>query len=183
MLMHNCLYAIHEKVVLPLWSMYLDIFFSGMISGFRARGEILDFDGPQNLQSTLLITTSHFETFRILWRLSFDKEDKITIVIQRSLPAALVILTLSFFVLMMVETRSTGDRAQIWKSSPLAFMIHGLEVHNELHDSLFLEDINDMKYAAKRIQVRLATTTRVLNSWALRMSVWRKGHYSPTLSW
>ncbi len=43
-------------------------------------------------------------------------------------------------------------------------MIHGLEVHNELHDSLFLEDINDMKYAAKRIQVRLATTTRVLNS-------------------
>jgi len=85
-------------------------------------------------------------------------------VIQRSLPAALVILTLSFFVLMMVETRSTGDRAQIWKSSPLAFMIHGLEVHNELHDSLFLEDINDMKYAAKRIQVRLATTTRVLNS-------------------
>jgi len=66
MLMHNCLYAIHEKVVLPLWSMYLDLFFSGMISGFRARGEILDFDGPQNLQSTLLITTSHFETFRIL---------------------------------------------------------------------------------------------------------------------
>ncbi len=61
---------------------------------------------------------------------------------------------------MMVETRSTGDRAQIWKSSPLAFIIHGLEAHNELHDSLFLEDITDMKYAAKRIQVRLATTTR-----------------------
>jgi len=77
-----------------------------------------------------------------------------------SLPAALIILTLSFFVLMMVETRSTGDRAQIWKSSPLAFIIHGLEAHNELHDSLFLEDITDMKYAAKRIQVRLATTTR-----------------------
>jgi len=61
---------------------------------------------------------------------------------------------------MMVETRPTGDRAQIWKSPSLAFMIHGLEAHNELRDSLFLEDINDMQYAAKRIRVRLATTTR-----------------------
>ena len=160
MLMHNCLYAIHEKVVLPLWTMYLVHLFSGRISGFRARGEILDFDGPQNLQSTLVIITSHFETFSILWRLSFDKKDKITIVIQRSLSAALVILTLSFFVLMMVETRLTENRAQIWKSSLLAFIYHGLEAHNELHDSLFLEDINDMEYAVKRIQVRLATTTQ-----------------------
>ncbi len=52
MLTHNCLYAIHEMIVLrvPLWTMYLDHFFPGMISGFRTRGEILVFDGPQNLQ-------------------------------------------------------------------------------------------------------------------------------------
>lgn len=66
MLTQNCLYDIHEMIVVPLLTMYLDLFFSGMISGFRARGEILDFDGPQNLQSTLVIITSHFETFPIL---------------------------------------------------------------------------------------------------------------------
>ncbi len=66
MLTQNRLYDIHEMIVVPLLTMYLDLFFSGMISGFRARGEILDFDGPQNLQSTLVIITSHFETFPIL---------------------------------------------------------------------------------------------------------------------
>lgn len=66
MLTQNRLYDIHEMIVVPLLTMYLDLFFPGMISRFRARGEILDFDGPQNLQSTLVIITSHFETFPIL---------------------------------------------------------------------------------------------------------------------
>jgi len=36
MLTQNCLYDIHEMIVLPLLTMYLDLLFPGMISGFRA---------------------------------------------------------------------------------------------------------------------------------------------------
>lgn len=42
-----------------------------------------------------------------------------------ALPAALVVLTLLFFIAMIIQTRPTGNRAQIWKSSPLALMYHG----------------------------------------------------------
>ena len=42
-----------------------------------------------------------------------------------ALPAALVVLTLLFFIVMIIQTRPTGNRAQIWKSSPLALIYHG----------------------------------------------------------
>ena len=42
-----------------------------------------------------------------------------------ALPATLVVVTLLFFIVMIIQTRPTGNRAQIWKSSPLALIYHG----------------------------------------------------------
>ena len=64
---------------------------------------------------------------------------------------------------MVIETRPTGERAQIWKSSPLAFIFHGLEDPNRLHQNRPLEEVSDMEHTARGIMVRLANTDRGVN--------------------
>lgn len=61
-----------------------------------------------------------------------------------ALPAALVVMTLLFFIVMIIQTRPTGNRAQIWKSSPLALIYHGkprLPSHSLLHRTIRVEMI------------------------------------------
>ena len=56
-------------------------------------------------------------------------QDKTCIAIRwpwLAFPAALVLLTLTFVVIVVLETRPTGARPDIWKSSPLALLYHGL---------------------------------------------------------
>jgi len=64
---------------------------------------------------------------------------------------------------MVIETRPTGERAQIWKSSPLAFIFHGLEEPNRLHENRPLEEVSDMERTARSIVVRLANTDEGVN--------------------
>jgi hypothetical protein len=62
--------------------------------------------------------------------------DKVCISVQwpwLAFPTVLVLLTLLFFGLLIWETRPTGTRPQIWKSSPLPLLYHGL--HNPRQNS------------------------------------------------
>ena len=58
-------------------------------------------------------------------------------------PSILVLSTLVFFIAMIIDTRPTGNRVPIWKSSPLALVFHGLESPNGYH--IDVEDINGME--------------------------------------
>lgn len=70
-------------------------------------------------------------------------------------PIAFVLLTLIFFIAMIIDTRPTGDRAQIWKSSPLALIFHGLEPSN-VHQYEQADVVNDMDRLAEGMVVKLA---------------------------
>ena len=72
-------------------------------------------------------------------------------------PTALVLLTLAFFIAMLVESRPKAFKnALIWKSTPLALLFHGLELLDGRH--VDGDDVNGMKTMAKEITVRLETT-------------------------
>jgi hypothetical protein len=74
-------------------------------------------------------------------------------------PAALVLLTLAFFVAVLVETTHQRSRLD-WKSSSLALLFHGLDP--ETGDALRAppETSSEMKRAAERIKVRFKRTDR-----------------------
>ena len=71
-----------------------------------------------------------------------------------ALPTTLVLLTLTFFISMMIQTR----RTQIWKSSPLALPCHGLEAHDKLQDSVLVGHICEMEDLANNVSVKLDDT-------------------------
>ena len=72
------------------------------------------------------------------------------------LPAVLVLLTVIFFIAIIVDTRPTGNRAPIWKSSPLALLLHGFELPNK--PAANIDELNDMEELAKGIIVRFSST-------------------------
>lgn len=60
------------------------------------------------------------------------KEEKTCIAVRwpwLAFPTCLVLLTLAFFVVLVITTRPTDLRPAIWKSSPLALLYHGLSDH------------------------------------------------------
>lgn len=72
-------------------------------------------------------------------------------------PTALVLMTLTFFVAMLVESRPRAlKNASIWKSTPLALLFHGLERLDGRHGDG--DDVNGMETMAREITVRLETT-------------------------
>ena len=72
-------------------------------------------------------------------------------------PTALVLLTLTFFIAMLVESRPRAFKnASIWKSTPLALLFHGLELLDGRH--VDGDDVSDMETMAREITVRLETT-------------------------
>ena len=80
-------------------------------------------------------------------------------------PAALVLLTLLFFVAMIMEVGFTSDHGQNWKSSPLPLMFYGLEDHavnhHQGHSSGLLR-VQELEKTAKDMQVRLGPSE---NGW------------------
>ncbi len=76
-------------------------------------------------------------------------------------PSILVLLTMIFFIAIIIDTRPMGKRAPIWKSSPLALIFHGLELPNRHQKGV--DDINGMEELSKGITFRLGTTERGLN--------------------
>lgn len=67
----------------------------------------------------------------------------------------LVLLTLVFFIAMIINTRPTGNRVPIRKTSPLALVFHCFESPNR--HQMDMEDIEGMEEMAKCI-FRLSTT-------------------------
>lgn len=76
-------------------------------------------------------------------------------------PSALAFLTVTFFVLVLLETRPSQGRPHIWKSSPLALLYHGLirsdgrANNTEPTRASHVEDVGVMKQMAKSTVVRL----------------------------
>ena len=72
-------------------------------------------------------------------------------------PTALVLLTVTFFIAMLVESRPRACKnASIWKSTPLALLFHGLERLDGRHGDG--DDVIGMETMAREITVRLETT-------------------------
>ncbi len=189
MLAHGCLYAFDLFLDMSLWNSYLDYFFNGTINGaMDENGKIDPINGPQNLQTIYNYGNISFDRVNSTFH---DISDTMTTLVRQNghsnqskpafgavmrndtclqvrwgwlaLPAFLVLLTVIFFAAMVIETRPTGERAQIWKSSPLAFIFHGLEDPNRLHQNRPLEEVSDMEHTARGIMVRLANTDRGVN--------------------
>ena len=152
MVIRDCLYAVDMTFMNSLDG-YLVSLFSGNVTGpvVAPEAPLGEFSGPQALQAffnfgdvTLQrvddtfanITASLTNYIRQNSVANFStpalgvaSQDKTCIVVRWPwllFPATLVLLTLIFFVLTLLETRPTGTRPDIWKSSPLALLYHGL---------------------------------------------------------
>lgn len=76
-------------------------------------------------------------------------------------PSALVILTIIFFLAMIIDTRPTGGRIPVWKSSPLPLFFHGLASPSRAPK--VTNDLDGMEEAAKYTIVKLGATGQDLN--------------------
>lgn len=76
-------------------------------------------------------------------------------------PAVLVALTIVFFASLVIGSRHEQTHGQLWKSSPLPLMFHGL--HEETlreYDAGGSVKVSNMEKAAKEVHVRLNQTDR-----------------------
>ena len=183
MLANECLYVFDNLFVGDFWEYYLDGFFNGTVEGEApSPGSSIDvIKGPQSLQTIYNYGNVTFdrvnETFQNI-------SDSITSFIRQSkfsnwsnpaegvtmrdqvclsvrwpwlvLPAVLVLLTVIFFIAMIVDTRPNGNRALVWKFSPLALLFHGFELPNK--HAADIDELNDMEELAKGIIVRFSST-------------------------
>ena len=181
MLSHECLYILDNMFVGSLWSDYLDDFFQGTVEGEALLDSINDIKGPQNLQTLYNYGNVSFdrvnETFQnisksitkyirqnALGKWSNPAEgvvmhDQTCLSVRwpwLTFPAVLVLLTVIFFVAMMINTRPTRGRAPIWKSSLLALLFHGFEPRDKYR--AVVGDLSEMEELEKDIIVRLSPT-------------------------
>jgi hypothetical protein len=70
-----------------------------------------------------------------------------------TLPAALALFTLIFFMYTLVEI-ARCERHTNWKSSPLALLFHGLDKETQERYSR-IDDLDEMDEKAKEVNVRL----------------------------
>lgn len=182
MLVNECLYIFDNDFVGFLWKDYLDEFFNGTLEGGSLGfGSIDVIKGPQSLQT---IYNYGNVTFDRVDKIFHNISDSMTSFIRQSkilnwsnpaegvtmrdqvclsvrwpwlaLPAVLVLLTVIFLVAMIVDTRPTGNRAPIWKSSPLALLFHGFELPKK-HPAVPIDELDEMEDLAKGIVVRLCS--------------------------
>jgi hypothetical protein len=186
MFSHNCLYQWDSSFTAGLYGTYLDTFMDGTVSGLLGELGVNTYVGPQVIQTIYNYGNVTFDSMNSTFA---NISDAMTIYLRQNghinystpasgvvmhtqtclgvrwvwliFPAALVTLTLVFFVLMVISTRPTGDRAKIWKSSPLALIFHGLEhqpsTYREKYD---LNDIKGMEGLAKEKVVTLGVSEK-----------------------
>lgn len=179
----GCLYAIDETFVVSL-SEFLPYFFTGNVSGPAAvfyDEQIGDFSGPQVAQAVFNFGDVSFGRVSELFAnvtdsltnyirqngddnfsapaIGIARQEKACIAVRWPwllFPVALVLLTLIFFTLMVLETRPTGNRPEIWKSSPLALLYHGLDSPIS-KDGRDIRHMHEMQALAKSTTVQLDT--------------------------
>ena len=187
MLINECIYGIDSVIVLTLWDAYLKDLFQGTVEGDAGNsGAIEVLRGSQILQTIYNYGEVSFDrvdsTFQNIsdFMTSFFRQNSLpkysdpakgmvmhdrTCLSVRwawlAFPSTLVLLALGFLVTVIIDTRPIGNRAPIWKSSPLALVFHGLELANKHQTDV--GDINDMEKLAKDTIIRLGTTENGLN--------------------
>ena len=76
-------------------------------------------------------------------------------------PAALVCLTILFFVAMITKTRLGANQGHDWKSSPFPLLFHGLHEDTlDQYDSRKMVQVQDMAKAAEDVHVRLSPSEK-----------------------
>ncbi|KAF7510844.1 hypothetical protein GJ744_005944 [Endocarpon pusillum] len=196
MLVHGCLYGIQAFFDRGLL-LHLAATFSGTVSGSLWTEHpflVASYTGPQNLQRIYNYGNVSFERIsRVFGNIS----DSLTNYIRQNgdvnhsapafgvvmrdqtclqvrwgwlaFPAGLVLITLIFFAALVIDTRPTGTRAQVWKSSPLGLMFHGLKqpakylVHRQEGHDHNMNDIAGMESVAKGMIVRLEASEKGVN--------------------
>ncbi|MCJ1461150.1 hypothetical protein MMC28_011532 [Mycoblastus sanguinarius] len=184
MLAHECVYAIDMVITGSLWSDYLGTFFEGTVIGDGVDGLSTSLAGPQNLQTIYNYGNVSFAQVNSTFSNISDSisnylrqngnanhsaparglvmHDETCLHVRWSwvaFPATFVLFTLIFLVVTIIDTRPTGSRVQIWKSSPLALIFHGLEMSNtHLKDQKDVSEIGNMEDFARDIVVRLDPT-------------------------
>lgn len=181
---HGCQYSYWSASVRSIED-HIGALFSGNVSGVPYGTPFLDpsaLDGPAAVQAVYNFGDVSFERVdgivRNLTRalsnvvrvggmgdvgvpaLGQVNEEKTCIQIRwawMAYPAALVVLSLAFFVWMVVETRPRGVIEDAWKSSPLALLYHGLAMQMEDGRSQkeTLERVKEMETQARETAVRL----------------------------
>lgn len=186
MLVSECIYIIDNLLVVTLWETYLKDFFQATVEGDALdSGAIETLRGSQTLQTIYNYGDVSFDRVNRTFQnisdsiTSFFRQnslskyndpakgvvmhDRTCLSVQwawLAFPSILVLLTLIFFVAIIIDTRPMGNRAPIWKSSPLALAFHGLELPNR-HET-GVGDIEGMEALAKDMVVRLGTTEKGL---------------------
>ena len=183
MLERNCVYSVDGFLDSSLWSVFLKDFFNGTVKGLPSvaiQGDILRYDGPQNLQ---VIYNFGNVTFENIEQTFANISNSVTNYLRQngnvnhsepalgqvnqnrtcidvrwawlSFSVIQVMITLLFFTAMVVETSSKGNPVPIWKSSPLALLYHGFE-RQPTHAGG--ERLREMERAARGTLVSLGTT-------------------------
>ena len=187
MLQHGCLYTFDQGKDYTFGANYLNYFFNGTITQHTARDDKPQhYDGPECLQKIYNHGAVTFESLNSTFR---NISESITTYLRQScdinhsdpaigsvmhdetclqvrwvwlaFPSALVFATVLFFIVTVITTRPAKDGAQIWKSSPLALLLHGLKEPN--HHNVTYEGVQEMERIAENTIVRLATTEHGTN--------------------
>lgn len=181
MLAHECLYILDNIFVGDLWGEYLNDYFQGTVEGEALLDSLEVIKGPQNLQTIYNYGNVSFdrvnETFqnisnsitKFIRQNSLSKwsnpaegvvmHDQTCLSVRwpwLAFPAVLVLLTVIFFVAMIIDTRPSRSRAPIWKSSLLALLFHGFEPRDKYR--AVVGDLSEMEELEKGIIVRLSPT-------------------------
>lgn len=183
MLERSCVYSVDGFLDSSLWSMFLNGFFNGTVSGLPSiaiQGDILRYDGPQNLQ---VIYNFGNVTFQDIEQTFANISDSVTNYLREngnvnhsepalgqvnqnrtcinvqwawlSFAVIQVMITLLFFIGMVIQTRMDGNSVPVWKSSPLALLYHGFERQPNHTGG---ERLGEMERAAKNTLVSFETT-------------------------
>ncbi|KAI4160603.1 MAG: hypothetical protein LQ342_005624 [Letrouitia transgressa] len=183
MVERQCIYSIDYILDRSLWWTYLRSFFNGTVTAWRSfenDADVVDYRGPQNLQAIYNFGNVTFndinQTFQNISNsvtnylrqggnlyhgepaIGQEWHNRTCIEVRwawLAFPTVAVFLTLLFFVATVIYTRPTGNRPQIWKSSPLALLYHGLEQQPDVPG---VERLAEMEHAAKGTLVRLKST-------------------------
>lgn len=188
MLIRDCLYAADLTFMNSLEG-YIETLFTGTVTGPIVGPEepLGQFSGPQIIQSIFNfgditfdrmtesmanVTESLTNYMRQNGGANFSTpaagltaQNKTCIAVHwafLSFPAVLTLMTLVFFALMVLETRPTGARPEVWKSSPLALLYHGLAGQGV--SSPKEEVVRDMNHLGDMQELAAATRVRLVSS-------------------
>lgn len=186
MLVHECLYAFINLFIYDLWEGYMIDLFTGIVKGDTGHDSLLGIitriNGSEALQTIYNfgnvsfdrvnqvfdnISDSMTDFFRLQTLPKYNNpaqglvsRDQTCLGVRWPwlvFPATLVLLTLAFFVAILIESRPrTVAGTPVWKSTPLALLFHGLDLLDTRE--MDGDDVDRMEVLAREITIRLDNT-------------------------